>query len=108
MDNETAEALRGAEEQKFTVPTKPILKRVSCIYVPVTDPDKSRRWFETFFGLHHGEMPWLTLANDAEVIFVKADKGALMSFQTDEWAGPGFQMRMLAFSVVKSNSFIVP
>ncbi|MBP1995212.1 VOC family protein [Paenibacillus eucommiae] len=37
-------------------------------------------------------------------MFVKAEKGQLMNFQTDEWgAGPGHQMNMLAFEVIDIN-----
>lgn len=32
--------------------TKPLLKRVDCIYIPVADHQKSAEWFEKYLGLN--------------------------------------------------------
>lgn len=87
-------------------PTAPVLKRVNCIYVPATDPYQTIQWFGRYFGLHrkkpvkrdtNGES--LMLGNGMELFILRAEQGSRMTFQTDVWAGPGFQMSMLSFEV---------
>lgn len=99
MGNEAVNTLPRGEKQGTASSSAPVLKRVSCIYVPATEPDKTMAWFKQHFGLNHNGTPWLTLGNGADIMFVKASKGALMTFRTDAWAGPGFQMNMLSFEV---------
>ncbi|GGD79868.1 VOC family protein [Paenibacillus nasutitermitis] len=106
MVNRAIEEFAELTANEVVPPSVPVLKRVNCIYVPASDPYLTIKWFERHFGLRHpkevkkdtnGES--LELGNGMELFILRAEKGSRMTFQTDVWSGPNFQMSMLSFEV---------
>lgn len=94
--------------KEITPPSAPVLKSINCIYVPASDPYETIQWFNRHFGLKRtGSKPMkrdtngesIALGNGTELFVLKAADGSRMTFQTDVWSGPDFQLSMLSFEV---------
>ncbi|MCQ6563523.1 VOC family protein [Paenibacillus mendelii] len=81
-----------------TVP-KRLLKKVSCIYIPSSNPDRTSKWFAEHFQLSSTEGPWLTLDDGSDLMFIEVKDGTTMKYKTDAWSGQNFDMNMLSFQV---------
>lgn len=106
MVNHVADTFPETADEEIVSPSAPVLKRVNCVYVPASDPYLTIQWFGRFFGMRRqkpvkrdtsGES--LELGNGMELYILKAEPGSRMTFQTDVWSGPEFQMSMLSFEV---------
>jgi catechol 2,3-dioxygenase-like lactoylglutathione lyase family enzyme len=84
---------------------RPLMKRVSCIYLPSSDPKRSHEWFDHYFGLNNNG--WTKL-RDGTLIFIKSKEKPHLNFITESWPGhirrkegegPEFEMFVLAFEV---------
>jgi predicted enzyme related to lactoylglutathione lyase len=85
-------------EEIKTVP-KRLLKKVSCIYIPSSNPDRTFKWFAEHFQLLSSEGPWVTLEDGTDIMFIEEKEGTRMKYKTDAWAGQNFDMNMLSFQV---------
>lgn len=90
------------ELQQQKVLQKPLLKRVHCNYLPVSDLALASGWYERNFGLKRfkpdgsimilGDGQWLFLLESKE-------KRKTANFITDQWDGENYEMFSLTFEV---------
>jgi predicted enzyme related to lactoylglutathione lyase len=91
------EILPNLGKQAYKTPSRAVLKSVSCLYIPASDPGKLHEWFNRYFGLETNG--WTKLANGLSLIFVKSENGGRMAFEGDWGDNPNFKMHVLAFEV---------
>jgi len=91
-----------SEERQKT--QRPMLKRVLCNYLPVSDIGRATNWYEETFGLtvrrsgsEDGAI--LVLGNGQWLFLLESTDQRNANFTTDQWDGEGYEMFSLTFEV---------
>jgi glyoxylase I family protein len=94
-------SLEQSQEQE--VLQKPLLKRVHCNYLPVTNLELASEWYENNFGLKrikrepNGSI--LILGNGQWLFLLESTEKRTANFTTDQWEGENYEMFSLTFEV---------
>ncbi|MCM3041281.1 VOC family protein [Paenibacillus motobuensis] len=97
------------EEKKITAPQKqqvtqkPLLKRVLCNYLPVSNLEHATKWYEEIFGLSvrkrdpNGSI--LILGDGQWLFLLESTEKRTANFITSQWDGDEYEMFSLTFEV---------
>jgi predicted enzyme related to lactoylglutathione lyase len=91
--------LKGQQTQKEL--QKPLLKRVHCNYLPVTDLKRASEWYEKNFGLKRVKQDGsiMVLADGQWLFLLETKEKRTANFITDKWEGENYEMFSLTFEV---------
>jgi len=82
---------------------KPMLKRVLCNYLPVSNLERAVRWYEEIFGLEvRKRSPGgaiLVLGDGQWLFLLESGEKKTANFVTDQWNGERYEMFSLTFEV---------
>lgn len=90
-------------EQQPNAVRGPMLKRVLCNYLPVSDLQRAAKWYEETFGLSVRKREpdgAILILGDGQWLFLleSAEKGTA-NFTTRQWDGENYEMYSLTFEV---------
>lgn len=97
------ESLKQKEKEDKEI--KPLLKRVSHNYLPVTDLKRALEWYVKYLGLKHisdnrtarNDGGILILGNGQWLFLLESKSNKNANFVTDEWEGDDYEMFSLTF-----------
>lgn len=97
------ESLKQKEKEDQAI--KPLLKRVSHNYLPVTDLKRALEWYVKYLGLKHisdnrtarNDGGILILGNGQWLFLLESKSNKNANFVTDEWEGDDYEMFSLTF-----------
>lgn len=93
--------LEASLQQKVT--TKPLLKRVLCNYLPVSNLELATKWYEDTFGLtvrkREPDGAILILGNEQWLFLLETTEKRTANFITKQWDGEEYEMFSLTFEV---------
>lgn len=83
---------------------KPLLKRVSHNYLPVSNVELAAEWYKETLGLtvrprNPGEGAILVLGNGQWLFLLETKEKKTANFVTDQWEGDDYEMFSLTFEV---------
>ncbi|MDP5274884.1 VOC family protein [Chengkuizengella axinellae] len=83
---------------------KPMLKRVHCNYLPVSNLEVATKWYQEIFGLKARkcdpkEGSILILGDGQWLFLLESNEKRTSNFITDQWDGKGYEMFSLTFEV---------
>ncbi|CAM4289199.1 VOC family protein [Paenibacillus tarimensis] len=94
---------QGIKEQQEQTAAKPLLTKVLCNYLPVSNLERSVKWYEETFGLTVRKREpggaILVLGNGQWLFLLETTGPRTANFTTDQWNGAGFEMFSLTFEV---------
>lgn len=83
----------------------PSLSRIASIYLPVTSPQASFRWYTTLLNLKTNRSGQPVLEDGTSIFFLRAaDAGTTSNFHTTDWKPGGCEMPMFNFEVKNIHS----
>lgn len=97
------ESLKQKEKEAQEI--KPLLKRVSHNYLPVTDLKSALEWYGKYLGLKHisdnrtarNDGGILILGNGQWLFLLESKGNKNANFVTDDWEGDDYEMFSLTF-----------
>ncbi|MBP3961595.1 VOC family protein [Paenibacillus lignilyticus] len=100
MNEELLKMKEKAEQE-----VKPLLKRVSHNYLPVSDLQKALAWYMKYLGLKHisdnrtprNDGGILILGNGQWLFLLESKSNKNANFVTDDWEGDNYEMFSLTF-----------
>jgi glyoxylase I family protein len=82
---------------------KPLLKKVHCNYLPVTDLELASRWYQSMFGLeriNREPSGSILILGDGQWLFLlECNEKRNANFITSQWEGDNYEMFSLTFEV---------
>lgn len=100
MEKENVTAL---EQQQKQAPQKPMLKKVLCNYLPVSNLEAATQWYQEVFGLEvkkrEPDGAILILGNGQWLFLLETTENRTANFITKQWDGEEFEMFSLTFEV---------
>jgi glyoxylase I family protein len=94
-------ALNSLQQQQVT--QKPMLKRVLCNYLPVSNLQLASKWYEEMFGLtvrkRDPEGAILILGDGQWLFLLESTDKNNANFTTSQWDGDNYEMFSLTFEV---------
>jgi len=92
---------RLGESQQTETAQKPLLKRVLCNYLPVSDLKKASNWYERVFGLKRWKPDGsiMVLGGGQWLFLLESKEKRTANFFTDQWDGENYEMFSLTFEV---------
>ena len=80
-----------AEQKKVT---KPLLKCVDCVYIPVADSSKAKEWYMRVLGLKafRPDASIMIMGSGQWLFLMESKDRAHANFTTDHWEGENFEM----------------
>ncbi|MBH5319593.1 VOC family protein [Paenibacillus sp. GSMTC-2017] len=97
----TEKEIYQLEKQKTA--TTPMLKRVLCNYLPVSNVDQAAKWYADTFGLtvkkREPEGAILVLGDGQWIFLLESTSHSSANFITNQWDGEGYEMFSLTFEV---------
>lgn len=91
------------EPQKQQVTQKPMLKRVLCNYLPVSNLEIATKWYEETFGLsvrrREPDGSILILGDGQWLFLLESTEKRTSNFMTSQWDGEEYEMFSLTFEV---------
>jgi len=114
------ESLKQQETADSLQEVKPLLKRVSHSYLPVSDLKRALKWYVQYLGLT--QLPRneaiLILGNGQWLFLLESKSNKNANFVTDQWDGDDYEMFSLTFetddiiklhdSLRKSGTYVEP
>ncbi|PZD97536.1 VOC family protein [Paenibacillus sambharensis] len=98
--NEVQQEQQALQEQTAA---KPLLTRVLCNYLPVSNLERSVKWYGETLGLtvrkREPDGAILVLGNGQWLFLLETTAPRTANFMTDQWNGTGFEMFSLTFEV---------
>jgi catechol-2,3-dioxygenase len=87
------------QELKVTQEVKPLLKRVSHTYLPVSDLKQASDWYINYLGLKKFKPDGsiLILGNGQWLFLLETKSNRNANFITDQWDGHDYEMFSLTF-----------
>lgn len=87
--------------QKKKSVDKPLLKRVHCNYLPVSNLEKASKWYEENFNLKrfNTEGSIMVLGEGQWLFLIETKEKRTANFITDQWDGENYEMFSLTFEV---------
>ncbi|GAA0371969.1 VOC family protein [Bacillus horti] len=88
-------------ELQEEVKTKPLLKKVHCNYLPVSDLKKAVDWYIQYFSVKQLEAndKILVLGSGQWLFLLESKTKENANFYTDHWDGENYEMFSLTFEV---------
>jgi predicted enzyme related to lactoylglutathione lyase len=101
MEQELDQLLEQAPQQEQL--RKPLLKRVHCNYLPVSDSKRASLWFEKTFGLKRLDREpagsIMVLGTGQWLFLLETKEKKTANFFTDQWEGGHYEMFSMSFEV---------
>ncbi|CAM3713426.1 VOC family protein [Marinicrinis lubricantis] len=83
---------------------KPVLKKVHCNYLPVSNLEATTKWYQEIFGLQvrkcdPDEGSILILGDGQWLFLLESNEKRTANFMTHQWEGKAYEMFSLTFEV---------